>query len=77
MWIGLEEAQAMGHEGERGSKDDSVLQQKCAGFLWDRKISVKHKHSNKLSPCLQELEIKGRDRYVNNQSLSYVMGLPW
>ena len=74
----------MGHEGERGSKHDSLLQQKCveiqflfSGFLWDRKISVKHEHSNKHSPCLQELETNGRDRYINNQSLGYVMGLPW
>ena len=27
MWLGLEERQAMGHEGERGSKDDSLLHQ--------------------------------------------------
>ena len=33
MWLGLEEGQAMGHEGERGSKDDSLLQQKCVGYL--------------------------------------------
>ena len=51
----------MGHEGERGSKHDSLLQQKCVGFLWDRKICVKHEHSNKHSPCLQELETNGRE----------------
>ena len=33
MWIRLEEGYAMGHEGERGSRDDSLLQQKRVGFL--------------------------------------------
>ena len=52
MWVGFEEGQAIGHEGERGSKDDSLLQQKHAGDLCDRKLCVKHEHSDSHSPCL-------------------------
>ena len=34
MWVGLEEGQAIGLEGERGSQDDSLLQEKHVGDLW-------------------------------------------
>ena len=29
--------------------------------ICDRKLCVKHEHSNKHSPCLQELETNGRE----------------
>ena len=56
MWVGLEEGQAIGLEGERGSQDDSLLQEKHVGDLCDRKLCVKHEHSDSHSPCLGNLK---------------------
>ena len=77
MWVGLEEGQAIGLEGERGSQDDSLLQEKHVGDLWTGIFMLSMSIQTVTVPAFKSWKSKGRDRHVNNQSLGYVMGLPW
>lgn len=51
----------MGHEGEREAATMTHCFNKSVLDFCDRKISLSMNSLNKHSPCLEELEIKGRD----------------